>query len=93
MEVSFPLFLLLVLFGLVVVAVGIYAFLNIEHLIHYGETTGVSFGVTFAWLAGTVLIFFFTWQLLQGTNWKQPIVIGSPAALPTFDFQNPAPLP
>ncbi len=93
MVISFPLFLPLVLFGLVVAAIAFYAFLNIEHLIRYGETTGVSFSVTFAWLAGTALIFFFTWQLLQGTDWKQLVTIGSPDIAPTLDFQNPTPLP
>ena len=89
MQISFPLSLALIPFGLIAVAVGLYALLNIEHLVRYGETTGVSFGVTFAWLAGTALILFFTWQALQGTNWSQPVIIGSPNVLPTVQFPNP----
>jgi len=79
MMLSFQLGVLLVPYFLVLAGTAALAWFNIQHLIHYGETSKVSFMATFAYLAGTVYILFFTWSSLQGVDWRQPIVITPPA--------------
>lgn len=64
---------ILIPYAVVVAFFLIFALVNIYHMIHFGETTKVSFLVTFAFYAVSVLILFFTWQALQGTDWQQAI--------------------
>ena len=77
--VQFPFALILFPYGLVVLFVLIFALANIFHLIHYGATTAISFVVTFAYLAGMVFLFYFTWTALTGTDWQMPIVFDAPS--------------
>ncbi len=73
--VSFPLYLALVPFALVLVGVAIMAVVSIGHLMHYGATTFLSFLITFAYLAGSATILFITWQMVQDVDWTQPVEI------------------
>lgn len=75
--VTFPLSLALIPFTIVLLLVMGVASISTLHLIRYGATTKVSFVVTFAFFAGTVLLLFFTWFSLRGVDWQQPVTIGS----------------
>ena len=70
--------LILIPYALVVAFFAVMALIHVQHLIHYGATTKMSFAVTFCFLAGAVLILFTTWYLLQGTDWSQRMIIDTP---------------
>lgn len=70
---AFPISYFLVPYGLVVLFFAIMAIVNVYHLVHYGATTGVSFVVTFLFLAGAAFILFFTWQAAGTADWSQQI--------------------
>ncbi|MEK9152758.1 MAG: hypothetical protein AAB692_05320 [Patescibacteria group bacterium] len=69
--ISIALTALLVPYILIAATFMILALVNIYHLVNFGATTRVSFAITFIFYAGSVLILFFTWQALQGTDWQQ----------------------
>lgn len=75
---SFPLSLILIPYGIVVLLFVFLAAYSVHNLVKYGATTNSSFVATFAFLAGAVFVFFFTWQGLKGTDWQQEISFGSP---------------
>jgi hypothetical protein len=77
--ISFALSLLLIPYGIAVAVTLVFAVVNVFHLVHYGATTKTAFVVTFAYLAGLVFLFYFTWTALQGTNWQMPLVFGLPS--------------
>jgi threonine synthase len=81
---TFPTSLFLIPYGLVAVFVVLLAIVNVLHLVHYGATTKLSFAVTFAFLAGMVFIFFFTWRQLEDVDWQRPIEIALPVGNTTF---------
>ncbi len=76
---SFPLILILIPYGVVVALFLFIAAYSVHNLVRYGATTGTSFLATFAFLAGAVFVFFFTWQALAKTDWNEPINIGGPS--------------
>ncbi len=92
---GFPLALLLIPYGIVLIAIVVMVFLNVWHLLHYGATTMVSFIVTFLFLTGLATIGFFTAQELQYTDWSTPVVLSLPAAnMPQWNPASPnAPQP
>jgi len=71
MTVNFTIAALLIPYALVVIFVGVFAFFNIHHLVHYGATTRLSYAVTMTFLIGVTCILFLTWQQLGGVNWSQ----------------------
>lgn len=75
---SFPLSLILIPYGIIVLMFVFLAAYSVHNLVRYGATTNSSFVATFAFLAGAVFVFFFTWQGLRGTDWTQQISIGGP---------------
>lgn len=83
---TFPFALVLIPYGLLIIFFVLMATINVFHLVHYGATTGVSFMVTFLFLAGAVFILFFTWQSLVGVDWGRTINIPIPftAGAPTL---------
>ena len=76
--ISFPFAVILLPYGLTVLFFALMATINVFHLIHYGATTGISFIITFLFLAGAVFILFFTWQELQAVNWNHMITLDLP---------------
>lgn len=73
---SFPLSLVLIPYGVIVLIFAFLAAYSVHNLVKYGATTNTSFAATFAFLAGAIFVFFFTWQGLRGTDWTQQITIG-----------------
>jgi hypothetical protein len=76
--IGFPFAFVLIPYGLVVLFFALFAVINVYHLVHYGATTGVSFVVTFLFLAGAVFIMFFTWQALAGVDWGREVNLAIP---------------
>jgi hypothetical protein len=70
---SFPIAIALIPYGLTLIFFALLAVINVYHLVHYGATSGVSFVVTFMFLAGAAFILFFTWQAVGDTDWSQQI--------------------
>jgi len=83
---SFPIGLLLIPYGIVVLLFLVLAVLNVYHLVHYGATSRTSFIFTFVFVAGAALIAFVSWQSLAGVDWSAGVSInpfaGSPSELP-----------
>lgn len=75
---GFPFAFVLIPYGLVILFFALFAVINVYHLVHYGATTGVSFVVTFLFLAGAVFIMFFTWQALVGVDWGREVHLAIP---------------
>ncbi len=75
---SFPITLILIPYGVIVALFLFMSLYSIHNLVRYGATSHGSFLATFAFLAGAVFVFFFTWQALIGTDWSQQINIAIP---------------
>lgn len=73
--IVFPLWVLAIPYLLVAAFVAIMAFFTIFHFVKYSETTFVSFVAVLLYLAGTAYILFFTWQAVQGTDWRYPVEV------------------
>jgi L-cystine uptake protein TcyP (sodium:dicarboxylate symporter family) len=78
--ISFPLSLVLIPYGIVLLLFALLAAYSVHNLVKYGATTNTSFVATFSFLAGAVFVLFFTWQALQGTDWSQEINLSAPFA-------------
>lgn len=76
--ISFPLSLVLIPYGIIVLLFVLLAAYSVYNLVRYGATTNASFVATFSFLAGAVFVMFFTWQGLRGTDWTQEINFGTP---------------
>lgn len=72
----FPLSLLLVPYAIIVAIFLLFAALNVLHLVHYGETTHVSFILTAVFFLGTVLVVSVTWFALSDVDWTRPVSVG-----------------
>jgi hypothetical protein len=87
--ISISLSLALFLYALVVVLFAIFAIVNVYHLVHYGATSGISFAVTFLFLAGAAFILFFTYHALAAVDWNQQIGIGIPFVSSPSSLEQP----
>jgi len=88
MLITFPLWSLLIPFGVVVALFIFTAFFNVYNLVRFDATNGTSFIATFAFLAGASLVLFLTHRELKGVDWQTPIVIGAPQSA----YSGPEPL-
>ena len=78
MSLDFPLSFLLIPYGLVVVYVLIFSFLNLQHLAHYGTSQGTAKTVATIWFIGSLAIVGLTFGLLQGVDWNHKISVSPP---------------
>lgn len=76
---SFSLALILIPYAVFVMVFLVFALINVYHLIHYGQTTRVSFAVTFVFFLVTGLIFFLSFAAIRDTDWRYPIDFTFPA--------------
>ncbi len=89
MSVSFSFALVLIPYLLLLAGLGILAAFAIYHLLHYGATARVSLGATVIFIAGALVLIGVTATLLQGTDWKQPVIIAP--SLPSLSAPAPKP--
>lgn len=75
---SFPLSLILLPYGIVVILFLLLAVYNVYNLVRYGATTNASFLATFCFLAGATFVLFFTWHALREVDWGQQIDLATP---------------
>ena len=78
MSIAFPLAFLLIPFAVTMLITIVIAIISMAHLVHYGETTHVSFIAAFAFVAGAALILFLTSQALIGTDWSADVELSLP---------------
>ncbi len=79
--ISFPLSFVLIPYGIVILIFAFLAMYSVHNLVKYGATTNSSFVATFAFLAGAVFVFFFTWMALKDVDWNQQISFGLPTSV------------
>lgn len=73
--IEFSLYVLLIAYGLIVVAFIIFAIFNLYHLFSFGFLSFLSYFMTFVFLGGTVLILFITYVLASQIDWSATIII------------------
>jgi len=66
---SIPLYIFLLIYLFFLLIFTIFAIINFTHIFQTGSITFASFIVTAIILALVIFTLFFTWSLLQGTNW------------------------
>lgn len=55
----------------------LFAFFNLYHMVRFSFWTFASFLATFLFLAGTVIIFFLSFEEIRAVNWQQTVDVGS----------------
>lgn len=65
-------------YGLFLTAFTVFSLLDISHAVKYRTSEFVAFLLTFAYLAGTTLILFGTWYLLQDVSWSEQFTLFNP---------------
>ena len=68
-----PLYALLVVYGLFLLAcLGFFA-VNVGNVIRSGTFTFANFLATFLFISGVAIVVWFTWYALQGVDWTQSL--------------------
>ena len=78
MSLSFPLYILLIPFGIVVAYVLVLSLMHLSHLARYGTSVGTAQAISFIWMVGLVAIFLLTFSTLQGTDWSRAVDLNLP---------------
>lgn len=73
--VNIPLYIFLFIYFFFLLTFVAFFLVNIGHLVRTGTFTLASFLVTFGFLAFTAIVSWFTWILLAGTDWQQPLTV------------------
>jgi hypothetical protein len=73
--IEISLYVLLIAYGLVVAAFIVFAIFNLYHLFSFGFLSFLSFGMTFIFLAGAILILFITYKFAVQIDWSQTLII------------------
>ena len=76
LEIPYVVFLGLFLLG--VLAVLVFGFFNLYHLIRFGFRTTVNVGMTFVLVAGTAFILFVSYRSLQQVDWTRTLELELP---------------
>jgi len=70
-----PLYIFLFIYLLFLCVFTILSLINLYHIVSTGTFTFVSFIMTFFTFVATVLTLYFTWHLLSGIDWQQPLTL------------------
>ncbi len=73
--IEISLSVLLIGYGIFAVVFLVFAIINLYHMFNYGFLNFESFLMTFIFIAGTVLIFFITYELARQIDWIQTFII------------------
>ncbi len=80
-----PIAILLIPYGLFLLAFLFFSFAHIYHLIHFGRATGiVGFLATFIYIAVTVLLLYATYTATADIEWSRALDIFSSFTPPSF---------
>lgn len=71
---TFPSSLLLIPYGLFMLAFAVFALINFYNLLKYGGFTFAGFFAVFLFIAGVSFVFFLTYINLSGFDWNTPIL-------------------
>lgn len=70
---SVPYVIFLGIYLVIVLAILVFAFFSLYHLLRFGFRTTVNVGMTFVLIAGTILILFVSYRSLQQIDWTASI--------------------
>ncbi|MBD3360055.1 MAG: hypothetical protein GF365_05115 [Candidatus Buchananbacteria bacterium] len=73
MVIEISMSVLLIAYGVLVLAFLIFALVNLYHILKFGFLGFESFFVTFIFIAGTILVLFITYKLGVEIDWTQTI--------------------
>lgn len=73
--VSFPLYTILFLFFLFLAIFVALILVNIYHILEAGTFSTTTFLVTFIIISVSLLIVYFTWDLVSEINWQQQVIL------------------
>jgi hypothetical protein len=80
MNLSLPPFFALIPYGLVLAVLAVFSLINVSHLLRHGGHFAAGLFFSALYLAGALMIVYFTWQLLPIVDWNAPLNLG----IPTF---------
>ena len=72
---TLPLYVILFLYLIYLAIFAIFSVINFYHIVTSGSFTIPSFAASFVVFTLTFLTLYFTWTLLAGVDWQQPITI------------------
>lgn len=75
---------LLIVYGLTVAVVFVYALLNLYHVVRYGRLDATLYFMTGLFIAGFIFILFVSWTFIGRIDWSQSIDVAG-----TFTFNQP----
>ena len=73
--ITIPLYTVLFIYFTFMAIVLLFVHINVMHIFHSGSLTFVSFAFTFFVTVFIIINFFYTVNLLLGTDWQQPLTI------------------
>ena len=73
--VSFPLSLFLIPYAVIAAIIGFLGFINLRNLARYRAEDTVSFAATFIFIAGFLVLAYFSYGYLSPINWKELVEI------------------
>jgi len=81
---SIPLYIVLFVYFLFLAFFATFCVINFYHIVASGTFTFPSFVITLFSFASTIITIYFTWYLLVGVNWQQPILIFNSSWIPNI---------
>lgn len=73
--ISFPLSLFLIPYAIIIAVIVFLSFINLRNLVRYRAEDIASFAATFIFIAGFVLLAYFSYNYLLPINWKELVEI------------------
>lgn len=78
-NLEFPLYFLLIPYGIVLAYVLLFSLINLHIMARYGTSAGTAKAAMTVWMIGTLTVAAITLNLLQGTDWERPVSLSVPA--------------
>ena len=75
MTIALPLYTLLILYIIFLLAYAFFSFSAIYHLLRFGLQSLGTFLMIFFYIAFSVLVLFASWQAVSGIDWTQEFII------------------
>ncbi|MBU0649299.1 hypothetical protein KJ969_04350 [Patescibacteria group bacterium] len=75
MTIALPLYTLLILYIIFLLAYAFFSFFAIYHLVRFGFQSLATFLMIFFYIALSVLVLFVSWQAVSGIDWTQEFIL------------------
>jgi len=76
--ISFPLYTLLFIYFLFLAVFVVFILINLYHILEAQIFSTATFLVTFFVISASLLIVYFTWEILSAVDWQQQVVLFNP---------------